>query len=90
MGNHPNRGKNKSAKSNPTPEEVRKLRHDAELTLQQAGDLLHTSGNVFSQWETRPEQPNHRRMHPAFWELFQIKVAAIQAGSVLVTAEDFD
>lgn len=31
-------------------------------------EMLHTSKRAWQQWET-----GIRRMHPAFWELFQIK-----------------
>jgi hypothetical protein len=85
--NHGNRNKKKSQGSNPAPAEVRKMRQTARLTLAQAGELLYTSGAVFTQWETNPGYSGHRRMHPAFWELFCIKVAALKAGSVLVTAD---
>jgi hypothetical protein len=37
-----------------------------------AGALLHTTGRVFQQWAA-----GDRRMHPAFWELLQIKLSRL-------------
>ncbi len=56
----------------PTPEQIREARDKAGLSSAQAGALLHTTGRVFQQWAA-----GDRRMHPAFWELFCIKLARI-------------
>ncbi|ORJ49431.1 hypothetical protein B2M27_15615 (plasmid) [Kluyvera intermedia] len=53
---------------NPTPDEIREARLSAELTQATAAQLVYSSLNAWSQWER-----GERKMHPAIWELFQIK-----------------
>ena len=53
----------------PTPSEVRKAREAAGLTQSQAAKLLHSSTRAWQMWEA-----GDRAMHPAFYELFLIKV----------------
>ncbi|WP_458134741.1 antitoxin VbhA family protein [Paracidovorax citrulli] len=60
----------------PTPEEIRSARKRCGLTQTQAGALLHTSCRTWQQWEADPGTKDHRAMHPAFWELFRLKVAS--------------
>jgi len=67
MTNHPNRGK-RTPSRNPRPAEIVAAREAAGVTQTQAGALLHTSCRVWQQWEA-----GARRMHPAFFELFNIK-----------------
>lgn len=73
--NHPNRGQraNKVA-ANPTPAEILRAREDAGLTQQQAAALVHTSWHSWAKWEASASDENNRRMHPATWELFQVKL----------------
>lgn len=74
---HPNRSKaNITAGSNPTPAQVRRAREGAGLTLEQAGALVFTSWRSWQNWEADVDSAEHRRMHPATWELFQVKLAA--------------
>ena len=61
---------------NPAPAEVRAARIAAELTQTEAAALVHTSCRAWQQWEAKPGTPGHRAMHPAFWELFEIKIRA--------------
>ena len=63
MPNPPNR--------NPPPEEIRDAREAAGLSQTAAGALVHTTCRTWQQWEA-----GDRRMHPAFFELFSIKVSA--------------
>jgi len=74
MPNHPNRGP-KGPASNPSPEQVRGAREAAGLTQAAAAAVVHTSTRSWQQWESPVGDRNHRRMHPAFWELFRIKSA---------------
>lgn len=76
MSNHPNRGRAGSPARNPTPEEVRAAREVAGLSQTAAAALVHTSCRTWQQWEAAEGTPGHRRMHPAFWELFRIKSAS--------------
>jgi len=77
MTNHPNRGKSKSASRNPRQAEVVAARErvqkarDIGITEAQTlcAGLLHTTIRTFQQWET-----GDRRMHPAMWELLNIKL----------------
>lgn len=68
MGNHPNRGE-RSAASNPTPAEIRTAREAAGLSQSQAGDLIYSGLRSWQHWEA-----GERRMHPALWELFLLKL----------------
>lgn len=76
MTNHPNRGKAQSASRNPRPAEVVAARErvqkarDLNITEAQTfcAALVHTTIRTWQQWET-----DDRRMHPAFWELFERK-----------------
>lgn len=78
MSNHPNRSKWKSR--NPSPEEIRQARTAGGLTQTMAGELVHTSCRVWQQWEA-----GDRRMHPAFWDLFKIKIENLRHGSENIT-----
>lgn len=57
---------------NPTPGEIRDARLSADLTQATAAKLVYSSLNAWSQWER-----GERKMHPAIWELFQIKSSQI-------------
>jgi len=72
MPNHPNRSRGGSPSRNPTPEEIRAARETAGLSQTAAGALVHTTCRTWQQWEA-----GDRRMHPAFFELFSIKVGSI-------------
>ncbi|OGS91741.1 MAG: hypothetical protein A2061_01140 [Gallionellales bacterium GWA2_59_43] len=74
MSNHPNRRRAGSAASNPTPSEVRAAREAAGLTQTAAAALVFTTCRTWQQWEAEEGTAGHRRMHPAFWELFRIKL----------------
>jgi putative transcriptional regulator len=68
MPNHPNRGRSNPA-SNPSPKEIAAARAAAQLTQTEAGQLIHASLTAWQKWEA-----GERHMHPAFWELFKIKL----------------
>lgn len=53
----------------PDPQTIRDARIKAGLTQGQAALLVNTKWRVWQQWEL-----GLRRMHPAFWELFLIKL----------------
>ena len=53
----------------PSPAEIRAAREAAGLTQTAAGVKVHTTCRTWQQWEA-----GDRRMHPAFWELFCIKI----------------
>lgn len=36
-------------------------------------EQVHTTRRVWQQWEAEEGTASSRRMHPAFWELFQLK-----------------
>lgn len=81
MTNHPNRAKTKSAARNPRPAEIVAARerlqaaHQVGITEAQSAcaEILHTTLRTWQQWEAPASSPSHRRMHPAFWELFEAK-----------------
>jgi DNA-binding transcriptional regulator YiaG len=53
---------------------IRKARADAGLTQTEAAALLYTTCRVWQQWEASDAE-----MHPAFWELFQVKAKDLQS-----------
>ncbi len=71
MTNHPNRGRAASAARNPTPEEVRAVREACGLSQTEAAAVIHCTLRGWQEWEA-----GNRRMHPAFWELFRLKVSS--------------
>lgn len=68
MSNHPNRGA-RSAESNPAPAEIKSAREASGLSQSQAGDLIYSGLRSWQHWES-----GDRRMHPALWELFLLKI----------------
>jgi DNA-binding XRE family transcriptional regulator len=77
VANHPNRNKKKlTIGDNPSPAEIRRAREDAGLTQTQAGELIHATLRAWQNYETDDSSAEHRKMHPALWELFQVKCAA--------------
>jgi putative transcriptional regulator len=50
----------------PAPAQIRAAR--GELSQTAAAALVHAKLRTWQQWEA-----GDRRMHPAFWELFQLK-----------------
>ncbi|MDR2186889.1 MAG: hypothetical protein LBE62_02425 [Azonexus sp.] len=59
---------------NPNPDDICAVREAAGLTKTEAAALLHTTYRTWQQWES-----GDRKMHPAFWELFQIKTGTAEA-----------
>lgn len=57
-----------NTRKRPTGDEIRRAREAAGLTQTEAGELVHSSLRTWQQWEAED-----RKMHPGFWELFQIK-----------------
>lgn len=59
----------------PTPRQIRKARREAGLSQRRAALTVHCGVRTWQQWEYAGNNPRMRRaMHPAVWELFQIKV----------------
>ena len=54
--------------SNPSPDEIKAARAAAALSQTAAAKLIHCSRSTWAEWEGGVS-----RMHPAFWELFQLK-----------------
>lgn len=69
MANHPNRGRAESPARNPAPAEVRSTREAAGLPQTAAAELIHSTLRTWQDWEA-----GKARMHPAFFELFKIKI----------------
>lgn len=61
------------SKINPSPEEVRAARKSAALSQTSAAALIHCTLRAWQQWEY-----GERKMHPAFWELFNHKLGEKQ------------
>ena len=62
----------------PSPPEILASRKAAGLSQTEAAVLVHTSCRTWQQWEAEEGTPSHRKMHPAFWELFRIKTTLIE------------
>lgn len=83
MVNHPNLKKNSKAR-NPKPAEIKAARLKAGLSQAAAGELIYVSQQSWNLYETEESAKTsgnnsaHRRMHPAFWELFQRKVRELE------------
>lgn len=60
------------SEKNPDPDSIRAARGRTNLTQAQAAALIYSSMRAWQQWES-----GERRMHPAFWELFQLKTTTI-------------
>jgi putative transcriptional regulator len=74
MVNHPNRSRAAGSEaSSPTSEEIRAAREAACLTQLECARMVYTALGTWHQWEA-----DVRRMHPAFWELWQIKAAKLE------------
>lgn len=73
MPNHPNRSKRSPAPgSNPKPSQIRAEREAAGLTQTQAAEKVYATLRTWQDWEA--EGDTNRRMHPAIWELWLLKV----------------
>lgn len=51
-----------------SPIKIKKLRRKLGLTQEQAAEVIHISKVTWQQWEA-----GKRKIHPAFWELFNLK-----------------
>lgn len=79
VSNHPNRSKlNRSSAANPTPDQIRAARELAGLTQTEAGEKIYASLRAWQDYEG-----GQRRMHPAIFELFLLKVRQLPVGEVL-------
>jgi putative transcriptional regulator len=67
MASHPNRGKTRTAYSNPLPDQVIAAR--GLLTQSEAAALVYSTASKWQKWEVGED-----RMHPGLWELFLIKL----------------
>lgn len=71
--NHPNRGPKGPFKS-PTPAEIRAARESAGMTQTEAANVIYSTLRAWQCWES--DGVAARRMHPAFFELFILKIKA--------------
>lgn len=59
--------------NNPTPTQIKQSRLEAGLTQKQAAKLVYSTTRTWQNWESTG--PENRKMHPAIYELFIIKVS---------------
>lgn len=57
----------------PSPAEILSVRKSCDLTQAEAAALVHSNLRSWQYWES-----GGNKMHPAFWELFCIKSAALK------------
>ncbi len=69
--------KNMTRKESPSPAEIRAARGDLSQTA--AAALIGKSLRAWQNWEAPIDSPENRAMDPALWELFNIKIANLQA-----------
>ena len=74
MTNHPNRSRAIPGAANPCPDQIKSARASAGLTQTKAAALIYCSLRGWQDWES-----GVRRMHPAFFELFNIKAGGRQS-----------
>lgn len=74
--NHANRNRNNVA-AVPTPAQVRQARLAADLTAGAAGALIHERATRWAKFES-----GEAHMHPAAWELFNLKLAQRHGGEL--------
>lgn len=58
----------------PKPWDIRTARHKTGLTMEEAALLVFHPRSTWLSWERDPWHPDHSAMHPAFAELFALKV----------------
>jgi DNA-binding transcriptional regulator YiaG len=58
----------------PSPAEIAAARQAAGFTLFHSAELMHVNIRTWQKWES-----GESVMHPAFWELYRIKVARSRA-----------
>lgn len=63
MTTHPNRGADKPGR-NPTPDEIRALRENANLSERDAARLVFVTASTWRRWEA-----GEKRMHPGLFAL---------------------
>lgn len=68
MPSHPNRRRRDNPAANPKPADIADARAKARLTQREAAALVYSTERGWQAWES-----GFRRMHPAIWELWQIK-----------------
>ena len=68
MTNHPNRSRAANPAKNPNPDDIVKIRNNAQLTQKQAADIVFSGLRTWQQWEA-----GDRRMHPALFDYFLLK-----------------
>lgn len=69
MANHPNRAARHGSGANPAPDAIVAARQASGLTQTAAAALVYANLGSWQKWES-----GARRMHPAFWDLFQRKL----------------
>ena len=73
MTNHPSRSRQNPGPRSPTKEELIAARERADLTPADAAKLIYSTTKSWERWEA-----GERTMHPAMFELFELKAARIQ------------
>lgn len=77
MVNHPNRGKQRTIASAPTPAEIRKARKKNGHTQREAADVVFATERAWTEWEADrgPEGYPGRQMHPGLFLLYRARTA---------------
>lgn len=77
MSTHPSRSKKATPGQGgtpPSPKQIKAARDASGLTQTDAAHLIYSTLRTWQDWES-----GGRTMHPAHWELFNLKVLAMKA-----------
>lgn len=66
----------------PSPVDIRSARHKTGFTMEEAGAIVFVSRKTWLSWERDVGHPDHRDMHPAYAQLFALKVGLIKLEDV--------
>lgn len=72
---HGSRDRKRTAAATPAPAEVRAAREAAGHTPKEAAAAIYGTTKAWVEWET--DTPGARRIHPAFFQLYQLKTGQV-------------
>lgn len=78
---HGSRDRKRTAAATPAPAEVRAARAAAKHDVKQAATVIYGTAKAWEEWET--DAPGARRIHPAFFQLYQLKTGQVTLEQVL-------
>jgi hypothetical protein len=74
----------------PSPYDIRTARHRTGLTMKEAAELVFVTRDVWLNWERNTDHSMHVDMHPAFSQLFALKVGFVKIEDICPHLKDLD